>query len=193
MLFRDIVPTEATPPRYNWTFGLSSAAAAPDAPTCWGPRKASCISVRTFRANAVGLVHTAMHVRTLGSILKQAGAPSTIDYLSLDVEGFEDAVLLADDLPAYRFRAVTVERPSSYVRRRLGAMGLHFAQRLGFDELWTHAVPGGKTEADAVYRPPPSGLPAPRSISDRSWQLAAHSTRPRVGHGRQATGRSKQV
>jgi len=145
VLFRDIVPSADTPPRYNWTFGLSSAVRDEYVPTCWGKNMASCINVQTFQRNNVALVHTRMQVQTLASILTEAKAPRVIDYLSLDVEGFEDAVLRSPDLTSYRIRAVTIERPSNYARTRLAELGLTFLEDLEFDELWIRnsSVVGG--------------------------------------------------
>jgi FkbM family methyltransferase len=47
--------------------------------------------------------------RTLTSILEEAGAPRDIDFLSLDVEGAEIAVLKGLDLDKYRIKYLLVE------------------------------------------------------------------------------------
>lgn len=51
----------------------------------------------------------AARARTITSILDEAGAPATIDLLSLDVEGAEVAVLQGLDQAKYRFRYILVE------------------------------------------------------------------------------------
>jgi FkbM family methyltransferase len=47
--------------------------------------------------------------RTLNSILLEAGAPASIDFLSLDVEGSEIEVLKGVDHEAFRFRYMLIE------------------------------------------------------------------------------------
>jgi FkbM family methyltransferase len=61
--------------------------------------------------------------RTLNSILEEAGAPSVIDLLSLDVEGAEIEVLKGVDHDRYRFRYMciecrTIERLTSFLEAR---------------------------------------------------------------------------
>jgi hypothetical protein len=62
----------------------------------------------------------------LQALLGDARAPSTIDYLSLDVEGAE-ALVLAPSFPfgagagQYAFRVLTIERPSAGLIKRLWA------------------------------------------------------------------------
>ena len=50
--------------------------------------------------------------RTLQSILEEADAPGVMDYLSVDTEGAEERVLRGFRFDKYRFRAMTIERPS---------------------------------------------------------------------------------
>ena len=135
VIFRDIEPTARTPLNLNWTFGLSSIVDGALSPTCWGKPK-RCISVNKFREASIGLTHTTMQTRSLVSILAQVKAPRIIDYLSLDVEGNEDAVLSSHGLNRYEFRTVTIERPSVYARKRLVELGLRFKAHLGEDEFW---------------------------------------------------------
>lgn len=137
VIFRDIVPTSRTPPRLNWTFGLSSIVSSTLSPTCWGmPRR--CISVNKFSDASINLIHTTMITQSLAFILAKVKAPRVIDYLSIDVEGNEDVVLASKGLRMYKFRTVTIERPSAYARKRLVEMNLRFKTRLGEDELWVH-------------------------------------------------------
>ncbi|MCA9080361.1 MAG: FkbM family methyltransferase [Planctomycetaceae bacterium] len=50
-----------------------------------------------------------IRTRTLTSVLLEVGAPPTIDYFSLDVEGAELQVLQGISFELYRFRAITME------------------------------------------------------------------------------------
>jgi FkbM family methyltransferase len=49
---------------------------------------------------------------TLQKVLKENNAPKVIDYLSIDVEGAEERILGDFDFNEYKFRSVTIERPS---------------------------------------------------------------------------------
>ena len=61
---------------------------------------------------------------TLTDLLRQTGAPPVIDYLSLDVEGFESEVLLGFDLDgAYTIYTMTIERPDNALQDKLLAGG----------------------------------------------------------------------
>jgi hypothetical protein len=72
--------------------------------------------------------------RTLLDVLSHAHAPTTVDYLSLDVEGAENRVLTTDVLLRYTFLTLTVERPSPRLSALLFAHGtLH-----GLDPSSTH-------------------------------------------------------
>jgi hypothetical protein len=54
--------------------------------------------------------------RTLRSVLHEVGAPSIIDYWSLDTEGSELAILRSFPFDEYRFRVLTVEHNDTPVR-----------------------------------------------------------------------------
>ena len=79
----------------------------------------------------------------LATILDRAHAPATIDYLSLDVEGHEEAVLgrFPFGKEGWTFRAMTVERPSDTLRATLRTHGMHYVRNHGAhgDEFWVHA------------------------------------------------------
>ena len=61
---------------------------------------------------------------TLTDVLRQTGARPVIDYLSLDVEGFESEVLLGFDLDgAYTIYTMTIERPDNALQDKLLAGG----------------------------------------------------------------------
>ena len=55
----------------------------------------------------------------LQRLLSDLGAPPTIDFLSLDVEGYEEQVLATHDFRRHRFLTIAVERPSGVLKRVL--------------------------------------------------------------------------
>ena len=57
-----------------------------------------------------------LETRSLINVLDEHQAPSTIDYLSIDVEGAEERILAEFDFEKYIFRAITVERPTRRLR-----------------------------------------------------------------------------
>lgn len=59
----------------------------------------------------------------LAQILKENDAPKVIDYLSLDVEGFEEKVLHDFPFDQFRFRVMSIERPSDRLHEKLLATG----------------------------------------------------------------------
>ena len=92
-------------------------------------------------------------------LLKAHDAPAEIDYLSLDVEGAEDAVMHQFPFEQYRFRVITVEEPSEALTSTLLANGYTFVSTCRQDSNWTSAnafeklfvhsfsVPGGPAAA----------------------------------------------
>ena len=56
---------------------------------------------------------------SLVDILDHLGAPSVIEYLSLDAEGEEERILGHFAFDRYDFRAMTIERPSPRLRAKL--------------------------------------------------------------------------
>jgi FkbM family methyltransferase len=54
---------------------------------------------------------------SLTDMLKFHGAPSMIDYLSIDTEGSEPEILAAHDFNRFRFRIITVEHNGVHQRR----------------------------------------------------------------------------
>lgn len=83
---------------------------------------------------------------TLGAILDSFDAPAVIDYLSLDVEGAEYAILSTFPFEKYSFRCITVEHNAPHVgsvqqmkiRELLVAQGYEFVK--GNDDVqgWGH-------------------------------------------------------
>ena len=84
---------------------------------------------------------------SLASILDQHGAPRTIHYLSLDLEGMENHVLQSFPHERYTFYAMTIERPGRAVTKwLLPQRGFRYAFDHGTfgDQLWIHeSIPGG--------------------------------------------------
>lgn len=85
------------------------------------------------------------------AMLEYAGdVPSTIDYMSLDVEGAEDMVIEAFPFATHTIMSMSVERPSKYVQEQLWRNGLRAVIKAGSygDVLYIHeSFPGGFEEA----------------------------------------------
>jgi FkbM family methyltransferase len=60
-----------------------------------------------------------VETKTLESILVESKAPFEIDYLSVDIEGSEQRVLGSFDFGKYRFKCLTIERPTELLRNIL--------------------------------------------------------------------------
>ena len=86
----------------------------------------------------VGVIHVT--TRRLDTLLREARAPATIDYLSLDVEGAE-ASALPEDFPFadFVFLSLTVERPPPELNARLLRHGYRFVRNEQFDTFFVHA------------------------------------------------------
>jgi FkbM family methyltransferase len=76
--------------------------------------------------------------RTIGSLLREFGAPPVIDYWSLDTEGSELAILESFPFAEYAVRVLTVEHnltpTREAIRRFLEARGYRRARALGIDD-----------------------------------------------------------
>jgi len=81
---------------------------------------------RAISCNAVPLQH----------VLRQYHAPTTIDYFSLDVEGYEYEILRAFPFEEYEFLCMTVERPSPELDQLLRANGYRAHRALGQDMVY---------------------------------------------------------
>jgi hypothetical protein len=77
---------------------------------------------------------------TLVDVLRHLDAPPEIDYLSLDIEGSEDGAMLPHDFNRYRFKFLTIERPSAVLRELLHSRGYgYLVDHACFgDQLWAH-------------------------------------------------------
>jgi len=60
---------------------------------------------------------------SLVTLLEKYNAPTTIDYLSIDVEGAEERILGNFDFDTYVFKTMTIERPSKKLRSTLDENG----------------------------------------------------------------------
>ena len=77
---------------------------------------------------------------TLWEIFQRYAVPSTIDYLSLDVEGAEGFILMQLPLEHYKIKLITAERLKGPVRQFLRNHSYEFCQKLTRwgESLWVH-------------------------------------------------------
>lgn len=124
---------------------------------------------------------TLMAPATLRRILEEGNAPRTIDFLSLDVEGHEDAALLPV-LPHYTFHALVIEGPSKKLQQALTAHDYSAAiKTLGryADQLWIHrSIPGGVQVARERARAAFAEWTAKTHSARMSHGVGAHRLRP---------------
>jgi FkbM family methyltransferase len=78
-----------------------------------------------------------IRARPLVDVLKAYRAPKRIDYLSLDVEGFEFEILRLFPFGEYEFGCLSIERPPPELHDLLTNKGYVFKGRLGEDHLYT--------------------------------------------------------
>lgn len=79
-----------------------------------------------------------IETRTLLDVLNEHGCPKVIDYLSLDIEGFEERVIKSFDFKKYKFRCITIERPSEVVNKTLFENGYMFIKNKNLDSFYVH-------------------------------------------------------
>lgn len=75
---------------------------------------------------------------TLEDLLDECGAPSVIDYFSLDVEGAETRILRNFNFNKYTFTALTIERPTLELNKILFKNGYVFVKNVRFDTFYVH-------------------------------------------------------
>jgi FkbM family methyltransferase len=92
--------------------------------------------------------------RPLIHVLDQHHAPRVIDYLSLDVEGAEERVLLNFPFDRYTFRCMTIERPTPALNQRLFAAGYVFVKNHLFDTFYVHASLSNRVRPDPFEQVP---------------------------------------
>lgn len=83
-----------------------------------------------------------MKTVSLAKVLQDNQAPKVMDYLSLDVEGYEEQVLYNFPFDEFAFRVMSIERPSTKLHTKLLSVGY---------ELFCEIKPGGNW-LDNVYR-----------------------------------------
>ena len=88
--------------------------------------------------NRDAIEKTVVHAEPLAEILQREGAPRVIDYLSLDTEGAETRILLNFDFERYRFRVMTIERPSPQLHTYLLAHDYILLNNDGLDGYYCH-------------------------------------------------------
>jgi FkbM family methyltransferase len=80
-----------------------------------------------------------LKTRPLKAILDEHRAPRTIDYMSIDVEGAEERVLLNFPFSEYRFLSMTIERPKPILRDLLQKNGYVLIKEIpGYDCFYLH-------------------------------------------------------
>lgn len=81
------------------------------------------------------------YTTTLLEIFKKFDVPKIIDYLSLDVEGAEEFIMMEIPLKEYRIRILTIERPKEKLRNYLEWYGYKEVLRLSRwgETLWIHS------------------------------------------------------
>jgi hypothetical protein len=77
-------------------------------------------------------------------VLQKFNVPSTIDYLSLDVEGAEYLIMKDFPFDKYFIKVMTVERPGKDLRKLLESQGYVFLKDLAWwgETLWAHKSTG---------------------------------------------------
>jgi len=109
---------------------------------CWTVNAVVADSERSVQFNDDGCTghidETGRSVQALplARILDDLAFPSTIDYLSLDVEGFEEEVLIAFPFDRYRFRVMSIERPSDALHEKLLSIGYDLHTRIAPNGFW---------------------------------------------------------
>jgi FkbM family methyltransferase len=80
-----------------------------------------------------------IEARPLADVLRRHGAPKRIDYLSLDVEGFEMEILRLFPFDEYEFGCLSVERPPPDLHELLRKNAYVLKARLGEDCIYDRA------------------------------------------------------
>jgi FkbM family methyltransferase len=103
--------------------------------------------VQNFSTNMTKVVReTEVCCASLSSILQDSSAPPTIDYLSIDVEGYESQVIDSMDFTRWNVRCVTVSHNEKrfkdgairrrYISSRLSSNGFHLMGTDDTDDYW---------------------------------------------------------
>lgn len=80
-----------------------------------------------------------IETKTLERVLIENNAPSEIDYLSIDIEGAEERVLGTFNFNNYRFKCMTIERPTEPLRALFKENGYVLVKDIpGLDCFYIH-------------------------------------------------------
>jgi FkbM family methyltransferase len=78
--------------------------------------------------------------KSLESVLTEIEAPNVVDYLSIDCEGAEERILMKFPFEKYRFRAITIERPSEKLRELFSRHQYLLVKEIpGLDAFYIHS------------------------------------------------------
>lgn len=80
-----------------------------------------------------------MEAITLTRLLEIYEAPEIIDYLSMDIEGGEERAIRSLDFNKYKFKCITIERPTPKVNEILFNNGYLFVKNHKFDTFYVHS------------------------------------------------------
>lgn len=79
-----------------------------------------------------------LKTKTLETVFNEFNMPDTIDYLSLDVEGAEESILLNFNFDKYKFKFLTIERPTTKLDIVLESNGYIQLLHAWFDVFYCH-------------------------------------------------------
>ncbi len=87
-----------------------------------------------------------MQSKPLANILRECDAPRVIDYFSFDVEGCETRILRHFPFDCYTFLALTIERPTPELNKKLFENGYMFVKNVSYDSFYIHSTLPNKNE-----------------------------------------------
>lgn len=88
---------------------------------------------------------------TLREVFARENVPTTIHYLSVDVEGYEERVMRGFPFETHHFLAATIERPSPVLREELARQGYLLVGELpGLDAFYLHRSIAGRYTGRAL-------------------------------------------
>ena len=77
---------------------------------------------------------------TLCRVLNDHGAPTEIDYLSMDIEGAEERAFSRFPFDHYKIKCMTIERPTATLKRQLESNGFVMIKEIpGLDCFYIHS------------------------------------------------------
>ena len=95
-------------------------------------------------------------------ILEKHSMPANIDFLSLDVEGAEEAIMRAFPFDRHNVTTITIERPSKALRELLYRRDYKVFCAPGYlDEIWVHWPTVSRTGAEWARHAGGKSLPPP--------------------------------